>query len=354
MNQRDIVKTENIIRVLASDTLSSALSRLASSHDAAFVFTPDDKYIGVINPYYTLIQTSYPGTTKVEHCVFHPPRVNIEDDLARIAQLMTESKIHFLPIYNGGKDFIGITTARRLLKEIRKLPVSKTKIIDVVNAKNGGVISVYEDDSIDHALRLFKENKISKLIVMDRGLKLRGILSYYDLIPNMVAPGDRESKTDRKHFINLKVKNFAKKTLLKLLPGDTIAEAIDQILKHSMGSVVIVDRESHPVGIITTKDILNLLMPKKFKKPVEYTKKHLSPEHEKTMTEFVKYVSKHIQAFNEIRSAKVIVEEEKNGVLFRIAVHIMPEKGPVQVHEKESKDLAKTIKDLKKFLRGKD
>jgi CBS domain-containing protein len=354
MNQRDIVKTDNIIRVQARDTLSSALARLTSSHDAAFVFTADDKYIGIINPYYTLIQTSYPGATKVEHCVFHPPRVNIEDDLARIAQLMTESKIHYLPIFDGGKDFIGITTAHRLLKEIRNMSVAKAKIIDVASAKNGGVVSVYEDDSIDHALRLFKEHKISKLIVMDRGLKLRGILSYYDLIPNMVAPGDRESKTDRKHFIALKVKNFAKKTILTLLPNDTIAEAIDQILKHSMGSVVIVDRESHPVGIITTRDILNLLLPEKLRKPVEFTKKNLSLEHEKNMTDFVQYISKHIQKHKDIRSAKVIVEQEKNGVLFRVAVHILPEKGEVQVHEKESKDLEKIIKELKKFLRGKE
>lgn len=354
MNQRDIVKTENIIRVQARDTLSSALSRLASSHDAAFVFTKEEKYIGIINPYYTLIQTSYPGATKVEHCVFHPPRVHVEDDLARIAQLMTESKIHYLPIFNGGKDFIGITTARRLLKEIRKMPVAKTKIMDISNGKNGGVVSVYEDESIDHALQLFKQHKISKLIVMDRGMKLRGILSYYDLIPNMVAPGDRITKTDRKHFINLKVKNYAKKTLLTLFPQDTIAKAIDQILTHSMGSVVIVDKESHPVGIITTKDILNLLIPRKLKKPVEFTKKHLSPEHESVMADFVQYISKHIQPRKDIRSAKVVVEEEKGGVLFRIVVHILPEKGKVQVFEKESKDLAKSIKFLKKFLMGKE
>ncbi len=352
MNQRDIVKTENIIRVSAEDTLSSALSRLASSHDAAFVFTADDKYIGVINPYYTLIQTSFPGTTKVEHCIFHPPRVDIEDDLSRIAQLMTESKIHYLPVFNEGKEFVGITTARRLLRAIRKMTVAKTKIINAAIGKNGGVVSVYEDESIDHALHLFKEHKISKLVVIDRGMKLRGIISYYDLIPNIVAPGDRETKNDRKHFINLKVKNFAKKTVLTLLPNDTVADAIDQILKHSMGSVVIVDRESHPVGIITTKDILNLLLLRKLKKPVEFTQKHLSHEHEEIMADFVSYVSKHIQNHTDIRSAKVIVEEEKAGVLYRIAVHILPEKGEVQVFEKESKNLEGTIKDLKKFLRG--
>ena len=112
---RDIIKTEGIIKISPEESLSSAVSKLRTSHDAAFVFNDKKKFLGLINPYYCLFKSSYPGNAKAEHCLYHPPKVRIDYSIAKVAGLFIESKIHYLPVFDLQDRFIGIISARHLL-----------------------------------------------------------------------------------------------------------------------------------------------------------------------------------------------------------------------------------------------
>lgn len=355
-NNSTIIKTENIIKISPDSSLSSALSKLSSSHDAAFIFGEDGKYLGVINPYYTVIKSSLPGATKVENCAFHPPRIYENDSLERIAQQMTESKIHYLPVFNDSQHFIGITSGRRILREIQKLPVAKTSVMEVYEARNGGVVSVYDNDTINTAMNLFKEHKISKLIVIDKNMKLQGVLSYYDLTPYLIASGRGKNQekslniNEKNHFLQMKVKGYAKKTVLTVNPDTIVADAITEMITRGMGSVIITDGESNPVGIVTTKDIFNLLKPNSIKKSFELTTKHISSQNEQAVSDFAKYVSEHIERLDSIKSGRVLIEEEKNGILFKISVYLSPQKGKQIVIAKEGKNIHDMIKETKQAL----
>ncbi|HRN71374.1 MAG TPA: CBS domain-containing protein, partial [Candidatus Woesebacteria bacterium] len=340
-------------------SLSSALSKLSSSHDAAFIFNEDGSYVGVVNPYYTVIKSSLPGTTKVENCAFHPPRIYENDSLERIAQQMTESKIHYLPVFDDNQNFIGITSGRRILKEIQQLPIAKTTVLEVSEARNGGIVSVYDNDTINTAMNLFKEHKISKLIVIDKNMKLQGILSYYDLTPYLIASGRGKNQEkllnihERNHFLQMKVKGYAKKTVLTVNPDTTVADAISEMITRGMGSVIITDGESNPVGIVTTKDIFNLLKPNTIKKAFQLITKDISSQNEKVISDFSDYVSALIQKYADIKSAKLLVDEEKNGILFKISVYLTPHKGKQIVIAKEGKNIHDMIKEVKQALHSK-
>lgn len=357
-NNSAFIKTENIIKISPDSTLSSALSKLSSSHDAAFIFAEDGQYLGVINPYYTVIKSSLPGSTKVENCAFHPPRIYVNDSLERIAQQMTESKIHYLPVFDDSQNFVGITSGRRILREIQKLPVAKTSVIEVSESRNDGVISIYDNDTINTAMNLYKEHKVSKLIVIDKNMKLQGILSYYDLTPYLIASGRGKNQEkllnvhEKDHFMHMKVKGYAKKTVLTVQQNVTVTEAIDEMITRGMGSVIIVDGESNPVGIVTTKDIFNLLKPNSIGKPFELTTKHISTQNEKAVSDFAEYVSQHMQRLDTIKSGKLLVEEEKNGILFKISVYLSPQKGKQIVIAKEGKNIHDMIKETKQALQS--
>ena len=112
---KDIIKTDRIIKLSSDETLLHAVSQMKTSHDAAFVFDENDKFLGVVNPYYSLIKSSYPGNSKVIHCLFHPPKLHIDLPISKVAGLFIESKIHYLPIFNDRDIFLGIISARHLL-----------------------------------------------------------------------------------------------------------------------------------------------------------------------------------------------------------------------------------------------
>lgn len=254
MRLLNILKENDIIKVSPKDNLSRVLSKLSTSHDAAFVFDDEDKYLGVVSPYFTMIKTSLPANTKIEHCLTHPARVYLNYPLSKVCQLFIESKIHYLPVFDKEEKFLGIISARRILSYFKDLSIFKVGIEKIINQRWQGVVTVYDDDTIAQAINLFKSKKISKLIVVNHDRKLKGVLSYYDLIELMISPKYSGS------FHTNRVKNFSKSYVLTLSKENHLIEAINLIINKKIGSVIITDKERRPIGIITTRDILRFFI----------------------------------------------------------------------------------------------
>lgn len=258
MRLLNLLKENNIIKVSSNSSLTSVLNKLSTSHDAAFVFD-DDQFLGVISPYYTLIKNSCPKNTKLVNCLYHPPKIYLNYPLNKVCQLFIESKVHYLPILDNNNNFIGIISARRVLKHIKDLPIFNIKIGDFIKYKKFPVL-VFDNEKMGNALGFFKKTKVSKLIVVDRNYKLKGILAYYDLIGLLSQPKSRESRGDRlgkkDSLYNLPIKNYFKENVLTLSLDDELRKAIDLILEKKIGSVIILDNNKRVNNIITTQDIL--------------------------------------------------------------------------------------------------
>ncbi len=352
---RDIIKTENIIKVDPDETLSFALAKLTTSHDAAFIFSKENKFLGVINPYFCFIKSSYPGNAKVEHCAFHPPRVKIDCSLPKVIQLIIESKIHYLPVFEQqGKQekFLGIISARRILSQIRNSSIFNIKISEILKEKSHPLITIYEDEVVSTAVNAFKQTKVSKLVVINKDLKLKGILSYYDLISYLASPRDSAHRGEREgnkiNFYNMKIRNFLKNYVLTLTANDLLSTALSMIIDKKIGSVVIVDDSRHPTGIITTRDLLRFFTKRKNEEKIEVTSKNLSKESRHTLGGFFSNLALQIRKFPDLAKAKLFIKEEKQGGFFKVVLSLIPKKGQPQVIEKEGKDLLKVLKKVKK------
>ncbi|MFA6016742.1 MAG: CBS domain-containing protein [Patescibacteria group bacterium] len=261
MRLLNILKENDIIKVSPEDHLSKVLSKLSTSHDAAFVFDKDDKYIGIVSPYFTMIKSSLPANTKVEHCLTHTAKIYLNYPLSKVCELFIQSKIHYLPVFDEKSNkFLGIISARRILSYFKDLLIFKVSVDTIIRKRWQGLVTVFEDDTITQAIHLFKTNKISKLIVLNHDKKLKGVLSYYDLIKLMISPkysshhGERGKENIS--FYNYRVKNFAKSYVLTLSKEKLIIEIINLIVNKKIGSVIIVDKDRRPLGIVTTRDIL--------------------------------------------------------------------------------------------------
>lgn len=350
MTGQKVIKTENIIKIRPDETLSSALSKLATAHDAGFVFSSENNFLGVINPYYCLIKSSYPGNAKAEHCLFHPPKIRIDFTIQKIAELLIESKVHYLPIFDRTDKFIGIISARRVLTQFRDSPLFRTKISELMVNQNKPLITVFEDDSISVALSIFKEAKISKLIVVGRDLRLRGILSYYDLIHFLTSPktsahrGEREGA--RINLYHFKVKNFAKSYVLTLTKDNLLADALNFIIDKKIGSVVVIDKSRHPIGIITTRDLLRILIKKVNGQRFEMMTKNLSNKSRQVIGGFFNQVSIFLKKVPEVGHAKLFVREKKKGGLFEVVLSLIPNRGAPRVIKKEGKNLGKILQKI--------
>lgn len=353
---KDILITENIIKIAPEDTISSTLSKLSTSHDAAFVFSDKDQFMGIINPYYCLIQSSHPGNAKVEHCLFHPPRVYINDPLQKAARFFIESKVHYLPVFDLNNKFEGIVSANKLLETVSDKPGFKITIGEIGRRKNKPLVTVYETDPVSTAINLFKQYKISKLIVIGKDMKLRGILSYYDLIHFLISPREKLHQGEREGnkiaLYHQPVRNFAKTNVITLQGNSTMAEAIALVLEKGIGSVVVVDQERHPIHVITKRDFLNIVTRAKIKKQVQVISKNISLQNKQMLNPFFDYLINSITKLPGILKAKVVVKEERDGGVFRVVLSLINKKGKDRIITHEGRNLKEIISEIKDKILG--
>lgn len=351
MKLYNILQTEDVIKVKPDDTLSFALNKLASAHDAAFVFSKENKYMGVINPYYCVIKTSSPANAKVEHSLYHAPRLRPKMPVFKIAQLMIESKVHYLPVFDDKDNFLGIVTARGLLRSLENLDIFTTKIDTLISRKKMGLVTAFEDDSLSFALQKLKKYRVSKLVVVSKEMRLRGILSYYDLISYLASPKKRDKQDrsgDKTGLNNKTVRHFIKTYVLTLNKNDYLRDALHLILEKKIGSVVIIDEQNRPISIITTKDLLSLFIRESSKQNIEITSKNLSKDSRRKLGGFFDHLRLGLSKTPNMESARVVVKEEKQGGLFRVVLSLFPKTGKPKVIEEEGKDLNKVLTKVKR------
>jgi len=296
-----------------------------------------------------LIKSSYPGNAKVEKCIFHAPHVELKYPIAKVAELLTQSKVHYLPIFDENKQFKGIISARRILTVFQDYAIFHQRIEDYLKEKNRPVITIFENDSIAKALNVFKTTKVSKLIVVNKALRLRGIISYYDLISYLVSPKNAPRKGGIKNnFSQLLVKNFAKFYVITMDKNSYVNQALKLILEKKIGSVVIVDEQKHPIGIITTKDLLHFLIRNKVDNKLELQEKDLSPQNKVIVNNFFQRLSLSLQKIPDLTKAKLFIKEKKQGGIFEVILSLFPLKGKPQIIKKEGKNLTQVLKQIKR------
>lgn len=351
MKLHNILQTEGIIKVNRNDTLSSALNKLSSAHDAAFVFSDEKKYLGVINPYYCVIKTSSPSNAKIEHSLYHAPHIRRQFPVSKIAQLMIESKIHYLPVFDDRDEMVGIVSARGLLRALEHLDIFTSKIEDLLSRKKQPLITVFEDDSLSQAMQKLKTYKVSKLVVVNKEMRLRGILSYYDLISYLASPKKREKQDmagDKLGLQSKSVRHFLKTFVLTLSKDDFVRDALHLILEKKIGSVVIIDNQNRPINILTTKDLLSLFVRESTKENIEVTSQNLSKKSKRTLSGFFEHLRRGLRKAPQMEKAKLVVKEEKAGGLFKVILSFFPKKGDTRIIQEEGKDLQKVLNKVKK------
>ncbi len=348
-----LIRNDNIIRIAPNETLSSALAKLTTSHDAAFLFSHDNKFLGIINPYYCLIKSSYPSNAKVEHCVYHPPKLKINYPIEKVAEAFIQSNIHYLPVFDNKERFMGIVSARYLLDNFLSHPMYHASVGELLKTKNRPILTVNENEIISSAINKFKKMKFSKLIVVGKDMKLKGVLSYYDLITFLFMPKDAQQREAIKmNSLHQKVSNFSKKFVLTVTLKDSLQEVLRMIITKSIGGVVVIDSERRPIGIITTKDLLQFFIIRHRQAKIEIISKNLSEKSKYIFGMFLRPFSHLIKKNPDLSKTKLIVKEEKQGGLFKVILALFPKKGNPKVIHQEGKNLSKILPSITGILKN--
>ena len=149
-------------------------------------------------------------------------------------QLMSENKIGGIPVIDKDNNLKGIVTNRdlRFVKEL-ELPISK-----IMTSEN--VITTAEGTNLVEAEKILQEFKIEKLPVVDANNKLKGLITYRDIIKVKTHPNSCKDS-----FGRLRVAAAVGVT------GDSL-DRIDALVEAGVDAIVIDTAHGHTKGVVTT------------------------------------------------------------------------------------------------------
>lgn len=113
--------------------------------------------------------------------VVEPITLRPQDKIARALEVMREHHISGLPITDEANKLVGILTNRDIRFESRlSLPIEKIMTRKLVTVPVG--------TSLEDAEKVFHEHKIEKLLVVDDGYHLKGLITYKDILKRIQYP----------------------------------------------------------------------------------------------------------------------------------------------------------------------
>lgn len=350
MTIQKVYKTKNIIKVSLEDTLSHIFSLFSSSHDSAFVFDESDVFVGLVNPYYCMILKSYPANTKVKHCLMRPPRIDINSSLRKAARTIIDSRIYYLPVFLHDV-FAGIISAKRLLNTVKNESDFHVSVGSFLKHTTP-LVSLFPHDFLSKALMLFKKHRISKLAVVTQDLKLAGVIGYFDLISYMIVPREKQHFSSREGvkipFLRRLVTTIMKTNVVTVNKNELLSKVVSLILQREVGSVVVVDHDRHPIGLVTIRDLLSVYVGRKPLFHVEVMTKNLSKHSYQAVSVFITHLNNHFSRVRNFSKARIFIKENPTKHLFRAGLLLFSKNKTVKVIKNQGKNLLNVLSELKK------
>lgn len=130
----------------------------------------------------------------------------------------------------------------------------------VKNWMSKTVVTIEEDDSMQHAMSLMKEHKIRMLPVVARG-KLVGVVSDTDLKRASASDATTLDMHELLYLISkIKVQDIMTKTPITVSQNFTVEETAELLMRKKISGCPVLDDNGLVVGVITRDDLFKVLI----------------------------------------------------------------------------------------------
>ncbi len=197
---------------------------------------------------------------KAKTAAVKTPKLSLDTPIEDIARYMIESNFFYLPVFENEK-LIGEVGYWKVL-EFGKEFLKDYKASHVMSRD---VITIPATDTVGKAIALMRKHKISHIPVVDKKGKVVGILTAKDIILKVISPRDRQRYGDMAGgkiiSLDTPIREIVEPIVPVVFPEASLPEVID-VMKMNNFTAAIVMEENLIKGIITRKDILELLSEK--------------------------------------------------------------------------------------------
>jgi CBS domain-containing protein/ribosome-associated translation inhibitor RaiA len=248
------IMVSKIISLNFDDTVAKALSVMHENNiNQVPIVDEKDNYHGMIFAKDFLLVNTTPEA-KLKTFASTTPVLDPSYSIEKCAQLIIATGKRALPVIEN-KKIVGIVSET----DVALTADFGHAIIDEVMS---GAIVIEEDNTLSNALAKMRRYNISRLPVINLNGILKGVINALDIIKVLATPRERATKSPgigtMATIREIKVKDIARRAF-SVDRGTKINQISGSIKQNEE---VIVVGEKRPIGIVTPKDLLELILPK--------------------------------------------------------------------------------------------
>lgn len=256
-------------KVTVNDTLDSVWGQVESSHEPILVYK-NGTYIGLFTLGHLLYKNRLPNTAKAQRALFSPPKLSSDSSVYEIVDAMLSTRVYSLPIISNGL-IVGMIEAAKLLKWITGEQQNLQLISEAVEIREAPTIE--KSLTVEDAFSLFRDNKISRLMVINEKGVLEGVLTRNHLSRIYLRPTARQrfksstsdpktTQFDPKEVPNrgdLPITKVYRQQVLEIPDSYDKTRLVSTLLNSDYNSVTLVDSNRKPTGLISIRDVMNAI-----------------------------------------------------------------------------------------------
>lgn len=180
---------------------------------------------------------------------------DLENDFYQCASKMENLKIGSIILINRNGDLSGIVSRTDLVKAYTNLFGGKYLVKEFMSTK---IVTCRKSDSLKLVMNLIDQNKISRLVVIDKNGIVVGLISTNLLLSNSdfftSIPNSRDYLIPSNDDVT--VSDLLDENLVTINENEDLAKAASLMIKYKISGIPVLDSKQKLVGLISKTDIV--------------------------------------------------------------------------------------------------
>ncbi|AIF85216.1 putative transcriptional regulator, contains C-terminal CBS domains [Candidatus Nitrososphaera evergladensis SR1] len=300
------IMVADVASVASEDPVAKAFSVMIDrSINQLPLVDEDGRYSGMVFAKH-LLSSSAPPTSKLKSYAVKTQALRPDEDVEKAAKMVLGSGNRALPVVGNGGRLAGIVSET----DIAQTADFGHATVDEVMS---GAIVIEEDTPLADAMSKMRRYNISRLPVINNKGLLRGVVNILDAASIVATPKERTSKSAAITGSKSRVQGDVKvKDIMRRAVSVERGTRMNELAEHFKRSEeVVVVGDGRPMGIVTPKDALELVLPKKDGPAIHMA--HLEDDRDRREIEdqLLRFVKKIQGKLGDIQSVVVYADKHK-------------------------------------------
>lgn len=265
MKSIENIVVKDVIIASPEDSLSSILGKAKKYRIHQIPILEENKFIGMIFIKDIVIKDIDVEKTKAKSIVvLNIPKLDYNISSIEAARKIIQSGFRALPVFEKNK-MIGIISEIDLIFELVKETKKENVKVEEIMTKP---ICLEEGATVGKLKHVMRENNISRVPIVDNNGNIIGVIDTLDLI-DLIIPKESQKKSREGIGEKINIRDFPITRVIRrpfiVNREAKINDILDAFKEHEE---VIVVEDKKPIGIITPKDILEVVLKESIKEEI--------------------------------------------------------------------------------------